>query len=608
MSEAITQEMKMVPDTLELAEHGRLAVNGMMGSLDPDCDFEPYFLTYFNVHPAYMIHWSSMPSGVLPKYVESMPLLRLMSGSDQDRDIEQGMLDSIVANISEDGLIYDRAIPKRPWNVGFGYGPKDWNEDFANMAGNGRLLTGLIYYYKATGDETWKERAQRTAERMLELAIVKGEYAYYPDVKCGNDYSYPRKSGWIHTKEPQDPREGQEGAMLFYLFQPVRGFTRWYELSGDERFLNLSKWFVNFGVQRKFWGGCNDMEPLAGAERGHFCGHYHGTTAALRGLLDYAIVADDWRIKEFVRDAYEWARHHGIHRLGVFAGGGGGTEGCTVADMVGLAVKLTDAGIGDYWEDVDQYARNGLLEVQATSAEEMERVSQIGPERTPNSGYEDFGGLRSGQETNERVIQRSVGTFGHLRGARYLGPYLMHCYTGNGCQSLYYAWEGIVRQEGNTAQVNLWLNRRSPWVDVWSWFPYEGKMVVRNKGMRRIVVRVPGWVQRGVLRCNINGKDMQPEWIGNRLLFDGLAGTEELSFKVPVILEKTRYTMANLNDLSPKPDEYDCEFKGNTVISVGEPEPTGDQYRIFQREHLRTDKSPMKEMPLYVHSPNVIRW
>ena len=608
MSAAIPQKTEMIPDTLDLAERGSLAINGAMGTLDPNCGFEPYFLTYFNVHPAYMLHWSSMPSGVLPKYVESMPLLRLMSGSDQDRDIEEGMLASIAANISEDGLIYDRAAPERPWNVGFGYGPKDWNEDFANMAGNGRLVIGLINYYQATGDEIWKERARRTAERMLELAVVKGEHAYYPDVKCGNDYSYPRNTGWTHTNEPQDPREGQEGAMLFYLLQPVRGFTRWYKLSGDERFLDLSKRFVNFGMQRKFWGGRSDMEPLAGAERGHFWGHFHGTTAALRGLLDYAMVADDWRIKEFVRDAYEWARHHGIHRLGLFAGGGGSTEGCAVADMMALAVKLTDAGIGDYWEDVDQYGRNGLLEAQATSAEEMKRVSQMGEERPPNSGYEDFGGLRPGQETNERVIERSVGAFGHLQGARYLGPYLMQCCTGNGCQSLYYAWDGIVRQEGDTAQVNLWLNRRSPWVDVWSWLPYEGKLIVQNKGMRRIVVRAPGWASRGAMRCNVNGKDAPPVWIGNRLLFDGLEGTEELSFETPVTLEKTRYTIANLNDRSPQPDEYNCEFLGNTVVSVGAPEPPVPQYRIFQREHLRAEEAPMKEISPYVHPANVLQW
>ncbi len=68
-------------------------------------------------------------------------------------------------------------------------------------------------------------------------------------------------------------------------------------------------------------------------------------------LLDFALIADDNRLKLFVRDAYDWARQNGISRLGLF-NGSGNTEGCTVADMVGLAVALTDAGVGDYWDDV----------------------------------------------------------------------------------------------------------------------------------------------------------------------------------------------------------------------------------------------------------------
>ena len=620
MSRIDTQQGTMVPDTLDLAEHGRLAINGVLGTTDPERDFENYFLTVFDVHPAYLVHFSSQYSGVLPKYVEAIPLLRLMSGSDDLRDLEEDMLAAVVANISGDGLIYDRATPNRPWNTGVGYGVKGWNEDYANMAGNGRLLRGLLHYYRTTGDEVWKRRARRTAERMLELAVVKGDYAYYPNVGCGNDYSYPRESGWVHTNEPQGGQEGAEGAMLFYLLQPVRGLARWYALTGDDRFLDLSRRFVSFGLQRKWWGGLGDVEPLAGAERGHFWGHWHGTTGALLGLLDYAIVAGDWRVKEFVRDSYEWSRHHGIHHVGVFPSDSGLTEGCRVADMVALAVALTDAGVGDYWDDVDQYARNGLLAAQATDAEEMERASLAGPERPKDSPwggpldsrFEGFGGALPGQETTDRAIERSVGGFGFLRGARYLTT-LMHCCTGNGSQALYYAWEGIVRRSGETAEVNLWLNRRSPWLDIWSWLPYEGKLVVRNKGMRRVAVRVPGWVSRKSLRCSVNGQDVEPDWVGNRVVFGGLRGDEELCFSTPVAVEKTRYTLANLNHRKRgAPDEYDCEFKGNTVISVGEPEvhPGGKEivsYRIFRREHMRSDEAPMKEMSAYVHPGKVVR-
>ena len=180
-----------VPDTLDMAERGERALNGVLGSVDPDIGFEPYFLTFLDVHPAYMIHWSSMVSGVLPKYLEAVPMLRLMSGSDQGRDIEKGILDSVIANVSEDGLIYDRAAPNRPWNTGVGYGVKGWNEDYANLAGNGRLLAGFLFYYQFTGDESWRKLAQRTAQRMRELAIIKGDYAYYPNVGLGNEEPSP---------------------------------------------------------------------------------------------------------------------------------------------------------------------------------------------------------------------------------------------------------------------------------------------------------------------------------------------------------------------------------------------------------------------------------
>ncbi len=80
------QAQAAVPDTFDLADHGLLAINGMLGSLNPALDYECTFLNILDVHPAYMLYWSSMVSGVMPKYIEALPLLRQMLGSDQDRD------------------------------------------------------------------------------------------------------------------------------------------------------------------------------------------------------------------------------------------------------------------------------------------------------------------------------------------------------------------------------------------------------------------------------------------------------------------------------------------------------------------------------------------
>ena len=228
--------------------------------------------------------------------------------------------------------------------------------------------------------------ARRTAERLLELAVVRDDIAWYPNPGLGNDFSYPRVSGWTTTDAPDNPEMGAEGATLFYQFQPHQGL---HPLLHDDRRRALpgaAEKFARLGLQRKFWGADHDMHRELGAERGHFRKHLHAGLAAVRALLDLAVVTDDYRLKTLARDAYEWARQHGIHRLGLFANHPDlATEGCTPADMVALAVALSDAGIGDYWDDVEMIARNGLVESQLTDAAEMRRVSEAGREREPYS-------------------------------------------------------------------------------------------------------------------------------------------------------------------------------------------------------------------------------
>jgi hypothetical protein len=614
-----------VPDTLELADNGALGINGILGSLNPKMDFESVFLNILDVHPAYMLYWSGMVTGVQPKYAEALPLLRQMSGSKQDLDIEEGFFESMTRNASEDGLVYDRALPDRPWNVGVGYGRKDWNEDYANMAGNGRYLVGLTYMYQATGDEIWKRRSKKTAERMLELAITEGDKAWYPNPGLGNDFSYPRVSGWTVKTPPLDPKEGAEGATTFYLYQPLRGFTRYYLLTGDERFLDLSQKFLNVGQNPKFWQGIDGLSPEASYERGHFRGHLHGNLAAVRGVLDYAVVVNNEQLKCWVRDCYEWVRQIGISRLGILAHylPEGSMEGCALGDLTALAVGLTDAGMGDYWDDVECLARNGLVSAQVSDLDELKRVAEEGKERPQGALWGGMWDLRfsnnnadrgslPGQEVYDNVLERSRGAFCFLHDARYQDPMCMSCCTANGNQGFYFAWEGIIRRSGNTAAVNMWLNRRSPWLDVWSWLPYEGRVAVQNKGMKQIVVRRPSWAQASEIRVRIDGKTVTPIWAGNRMLFGNLRGNEQIGLEVPVKLDKASYSLGNLNDTHPN-GVYACVFKGHTAVKVTRIEAGADPgdknwYRIFQREAMMANKAPMKPIPAYVHPEKLVRW
>ncbi len=53
------------------------------------------------------------------------------------------------------------------------------------------------------------------------------------------------------------------------------------------------------------------------------------------------------------------------------------SETCEVADMIGLALKLTQAGVGEYWEDTDRWVRNQFVENQLTS---VDWVKNLKPE------------------------------------------------------------------------------------------------------------------------------------------------------------------------------------------------------------------------------------
>ena len=88
------------------------------------------------------------------------------------------------------------------------------------------------------------------------------------------------------------------------------------------------------------------------------------------------------------------------------------------------------------------------------------------------------------------------------------------CCNGNMCRALYLAWDSILESKGKDLWVNLGLNRVSPWADIDSHIPYEGKLRIRMKSARdRLLVRIPEWTEWNAVQCTINGRPRAHQWI-----------------------------------------------------------------------------------------------
>jgi hypothetical protein len=214
-------------------------------------------------------------------------------------------------------------------------------------------------------------------------------------------------------------------------------------------------------------------------------------------MLDYALTTGDQELMEFVVRSFEYAKRLGAnlrtrnyYELTLTPGASvigyfpehvnspewEGSEICEVADMIAVALKLSEFGTGDYWDDADRWIRNMFAEGQLLSTDWVYSVPEIG--LTNPEGWEVIPMPEDPTfYTTERVPERNLGAFAGWPAVNdwYVGNgpgIMMHCCTANGSQAIYRIWERIVRYESGKMRVNLLLNRASLWADVESYIPY----------------------------------------------------------------------------------------------------------------------------------------
>ncbi len=594
----------MIPATLDLADHARVAINALALAMNPQKDYEPFGSGVGQIFLA-------------AKHLEALPMMRQMCGSDQHRDHEQAAMAHQVSLFGEDGLWYcPNNSPER--RAGRGYQPTD--EDYTTPYADARMMLTMMAWHQRDGDSRWLERIERMAHGLMKIAIRKDDYAYYPDAEYGFDWAYLKKSGWTQTAEPAGEHTGGEGTVRFYQANQIRALTRWWEMTGDESALELAGRLARFLTKPKFWEQ-SFVPDAAGLAHGHFRGHTHGAMTGIRGLLRYAMATNDNALLRFCQSSYEYLKQFTLPRIGWVSAWIGpnpighriACETCTISGLIAVAAKLTEAGLGDYYDDIDAYARNHLIESQYSDEQRVTAICQANAQHLQQ--------IAAGGWSRHNVL-------GGFQGASDLGGlYLMPCAccTGNASTALFYAWDSILRERDGNVDVNLLLNRQSPWVDVASWLPYEGKVRVRVKQATQVGVRLPGGVAGKGVGCQVSGvsstalkpetRNLKPAFVGNRLVFTNLKPGDVIEITFPVTEQTTRLSIPGgqyCKEPSDIPEQlYDVTFRGSTVVKVttiqGNTLIPAYPVRTYQREHYRATQAPLRTVRPFI-APFQIRW
>ncbi len=616
----------LVPDTLDLSERAGLALQGVMNILDPEYDYELYWISEFNRIPPVAIHQTLGPpwlDGENYKVMEGIPLLRLMGGSQGQLEADQRIRERSLHQIGPDGLSYwpeagrpwqEIDIPVDGWSPVIG---DPLQGQICTPSLSGRLIGTMTLYWIQDRNPVWKETVEKMINRLSELVVHKDGYAYMPTgaitpgAEVTDDMPMPVGDSW--SCQP---------AWL------VQGLVQYYRVAGYEPARDLAEKLSNYLV-----GPAGNFE-----EDGTAIGidHLHHHTAVIMAVADLAQVTGNRELAEKARTIYEYARRQGDPLVGFYPEGmrylkddgtyeykyrGSETaETCEIADLMTAALKLADIGYDEYLDDVDRWVRNQFAENQMIHADWIYRLieNHAVPADTVEVKIREKGegyALRSGNpiplpvlspgQTGDRVPERHIGTFAGWPSANdfvlwdpehhgHLGA--MHCCTANGNRTLYYVWDHILRYREGTLRVNFLLNRASPWVDVDSYIPYEGRVDVHIKVSCKLEMRMPEWVGPDEISCEVNGKARRTSFDGRYVRVGNVGRGDSVTMSFP-ISERTLDTR-----IGGMP--YTVIIKGNTVVFI---DPPGEHYPLYQRDHYRENKVRWVKRERFV-ADQVIHW
>jgi hypothetical protein len=508
----------------------RRALDGLLARLDPAAGFRPHFLLDLTGGGARLVHddyWDGVDLG--GRTIDALIRLRRIVGGDAS-DAERNLRNLFLSHQGALGLFY-----------GDGGDATAVADTFCQS----RALLGLTTLFASTGDAEVETRLQWLVKGLAQIAVGDADYRYFP----GRAY----RDGWRDyglTKEEAYDRLDNFG----YASQSALPLMEYYALRGYGPARDLAGRLLRHFI---YHSGLVDAE-------GHFAGETHagGYLGMAIAAVRYGVATGDGTYVAWADRLYRWVRANSSEFGWVPGPLGLGTayfarwynaaprrtcETCSLADTLNLAILLAGQGHPEYWDDVERYARNQLLQNQFGSAEAVLGTEGCG--RVPPDVQRALAGAWESFALPYRLLARPDDQ-----------RYVEGCCSGSGGRALSLVWEHGLEQRGADLYVHLGLSRDGPLARVTSYEPATGRLDVVPYAATALRLRVPSWAAPDSLTLWLDDAPRDVRREGGYVVVDQVPAGSRVSLRYNLVARTEAFTVNN--------ETTTAHWRGGTVVDV----------------------------------------
>ena len=512
--------------------------------VDKAYDNLPYWLLLPNKKPAEAAHCRVDDAELVGSWYEGLCAAMEMLGTNEGDDVKQSLRRHLMKSWGEHGL---RFCEPYPWT-------HTVHSSFHEMGYILPALNKITEEYPE--DEEAEQRTSELIRGMRSLVIERKVKTFWsgdsqetePIYEFPNDV-YLKDGGFDMTRHTGRGEQAIRNAVM------LPALVRRYELKGDEVALDLAKGIANYvlGVSRYF------------NYRMEYFGHVHSATWFAGGLVKLGRLTDNQRYIEKGKAIYdytrslssdfgwmpEYAQWHPMNEEHC--------ETCCIRDIIVCADELIKCGYTEYYNDMNMYARNQLVENQVRYTGYVE-CDNTKPDEDGITYFEIdkrmIGGFTGGSEPNSISLER----FRSIAG----------CCVGTAPVALKTVWDNVVTDCGGIYCVNIPCDKKTEEYELKNYIPDEGKIVFKALKKGKFGFRLYKWMKDLSFERNDRSADA--------FIHDGIAYFElEENESVTLLCDITTTSVKEI----ARGTEFTVYYRGCDVVKMT---PEGAHVRLYQRD------------------------